>query len=275
MCRSRLWLLYWVSTAIRRIPALTRLDSAKSTSRYMPPNGTAGLARSAVSGASRLPAPPASTMPRTRLSAISHPSRAICFFQHAIQDLLRFFLDAGQLSGTGERLRVELVDVFCARGAGGEPAILGDHLDAAQRLAVARGPGQPVQHPLAREFADADLVRGELGQQGLLRPGRGRVDPGVRPVTAAISEASRARMMPSLSVVQTWPSVRRNEAPALSSPPKAMEPSSSPGTNHLNPTGTSYNVRPAVSATRSMIEELTMVLPTAASEGQSPRFRYR
>src|SRR3984957_6129510 len=182
MCRSRLWLLYWVSTAIRRIPALTRLDSAKSTSRYMPPNGTAGLARSAVSGASRLPAPPASTMPRTRLSAISHPSRAICFFQHAIQDLLRFFLDAGQLSGTGERLRVELVDVFCARGAGGEPAILGDHLDAAQRLAVARGPGQPVQHPLAREFADADLVRGELGQQGLLRPGRGRVDPGVRRV---------------------------------------------------------------------------------------------
>src|SRR5580693_3759252 len=134
MCRSRLWLLYWVSTAIRKIPALTRLDSAKSTSRYMPPNGTAGLARSAVSGASRLPAPPASTMPRTRLSAISHPSRACRFFQHAIQDLLRFVLDAGQLSGTGERLRVELVDVFRARRAGGEPAILGDHLDAAQRL---------------------------------------------------------------------------------------------------------------------------------------------
>src|SRR5215471_13328351 len=66
MCRSRLWLLYWVSTQIRRQPALTRLESAKSISRYRPPNGTAGLARSAVSGASRLPAPPASTIPRTR-----------------------------------------------------------------------------------------------------------------------------------------------------------------------------------------------------------------
>src|SRR6202035_4652083 len=65
MCRSRLWLLYWVSTQIFLILELARLDSAKSTSRYTPPNGTAGLARSAVSGASRVPAPPASTIPRT------------------------------------------------------------------------------------------------------------------------------------------------------------------------------------------------------------------
>jgi hypothetical protein len=65
MCRSRLWLLYWVSTHILRIPALARLDSAKSISRYTPPNGTAGLARSSVSGASRVPAPPASTIPST------------------------------------------------------------------------------------------------------------------------------------------------------------------------------------------------------------------
>jgi hypothetical protein len=33
MCRSRLWLLYWVSTAIWRISAFTRLESTKSTSR--------------------------------------------------------------------------------------------------------------------------------------------------------------------------------------------------------------------------------------------------
>src|SRR6476469_3305361 len=32
----------------------------------MPPNGTAGFARSAVSGDSRFPSPPASTMPSTR-----------------------------------------------------------------------------------------------------------------------------------------------------------------------------------------------------------------
>ena len=46
-------------------------------------------------------------------------------------------------------------------------------------------------------------------------------------------------MIPSLSVVHTDPSRCRNDAPALSSPPKATEPSSRPGTNHLNPTGTS------------------------------------
>src|SRR5260370_29838159 len=43
---------------------------------------------------------------------------------------------------------------------------------------------------------------------------------------------------PSLSVVHTVPSCRRNLAPALSSPPKQNEPSNSPGANHLNPTGT-------------------------------------
>src|SRR3954447_13355963 len=71
MCRSRLWLLYCVRTATCRTPALTRFDSAKSINRYSPANGTAGLARSAVSGASRLPSPPARTMPITLGSAMS------------------------------------------------------------------------------------------------------------------------------------------------------------------------------------------------------------
>ncbi len=76
--------------------------------------------------------------------------------------------------------------------------------------------------------------------------------------------------MPSLSVVHTRPSRRRKDAPALSSPPKAMPPSSRPGTNHLNPTGTSTRPRPAAAATRSMMAELTIVLPTAAAAGQLP-----
>src|SRR5215471_3211315 len=70
MCRSRLWLLYWVSTQIFLMLEFARLERAKSTSRYTPPNGTAGLARSSVSGASRVPAPPASTIPSTRGSAL-------------------------------------------------------------------------------------------------------------------------------------------------------------------------------------------------------------
>ena len=51
-------------------------------------------------------------------------------------------------------------------------------------------------------------------------------------------------MIPSLSVVQTVPSRRRNDAPALSSPPNPIEPSMSPATNHMNPTGTSTSRRP-------------------------------
>ena len=65
MWRSSECDLYCVSTQIRRYRALTRLDSTKSISRYAPPKGTAGLARSAVSGYSRLPSPPARTMPST------------------------------------------------------------------------------------------------------------------------------------------------------------------------------------------------------------------
>ena len=78
--------------------------------------------------------------------------------------------------------------------------------------------------------------------------------------------------MPSLSVVQARPSRRRNEAPALSSPPKPSEPSASPATNHLKPTGTSTTRRPSFGATRSMSAEETSVLPMAAAAGQPGRW---
>ena len=70
---------------------------------------------------------------------------------------------------------------------------------------------------------------------------------------------------PSLSVVQTLPSRRRKVAPALSSPPKQNEPSSSPGVNHLKPTGTSVSRRPRLATTRSIMLLDTSVLPTAAA----------
>jgi hypothetical protein len=71
-CRFSRGLWCGVSTKMSRQPPLTRLDSAKSISRYRPPKDTAGLDRPAVSGASRLPAPPASTTPSTCLRATSH-----------------------------------------------------------------------------------------------------------------------------------------------------------------------------------------------------------
>ena len=50
-------------------PALAKFDSAKSINRYVPANGTAGLARSFVSGCRRFPSPPARTMTSTDGSA--------------------------------------------------------------------------------------------------------------------------------------------------------------------------------------------------------------
>ena len=52
-----------------RIPELTKLERTKSTMRYRPPNGTAGFARSAVSGCKRSPLPPARTIPKTSIVA--------------------------------------------------------------------------------------------------------------------------------------------------------------------------------------------------------------
>src|SRR5581483_1167641 len=58
MCRCSELLLNWVSTKIRRRSELMQLLIGMSTSRYLPPSGTAGLARSLVRGKRRVPAPP-------------------------------------------------------------------------------------------------------------------------------------------------------------------------------------------------------------------------
>ena len=81
--------------------------------------------------------------------------------------------------------------------------------------------------------------------------------------------------MPSLSVVQTVPSFRRKLAPALSSPPKQIEPSSKPGAKYLKPTGTSVSRRPSFCTTRSIKLLLTTVLPTAAWAPQPSRWGSR
>ena len=54
-----------------------------------------------------------------------------------------------------------------------------------------------------------------------------------------------------------------------------MVPLINPSTNHLNPTGTSTSLRPSPATTRSMIDELTAVLPTAVDPGHSGRLVYR
>ena len=66
MCSSSEALLYCVSTLIRESPELTKLDRTMSMILYRPPKGTAGFARSFVSGPRRRPSPPARIMTRTR-----------------------------------------------------------------------------------------------------------------------------------------------------------------------------------------------------------------
>ena len=64
--------------------------------------------------------------------------------------------------------------------------------------------------------------------------------------------------MPSLSVVQTVPSMRRKDAPADSSPPNATEPSSRPGHEPLeSDRHLEQRAGRATSATRSMIIDET------------------
>ncbi len=50
--------LYCVSTKILRMSELMQFEIGMSTSRYLPPSGTAGFERSSVSGDRRVPAPP-------------------------------------------------------------------------------------------------------------------------------------------------------------------------------------------------------------------------
>ena len=52
---------------------LRQLDRAKSTIRYIPPNGTAGFARSRVRGSSRVPLPPANRMVSTLSIMVRFP----------------------------------------------------------------------------------------------------------------------------------------------------------------------------------------------------------
>src|SRR5215471_21540976 len=55
MCRCNEAELNWVSRYTRRRPELMQLEIGMSTIRYLPARGTAGFARSLVSGNNRVP----------------------------------------------------------------------------------------------------------------------------------------------------------------------------------------------------------------------------
>src|SRR2546429_9457961 len=76
MCRCKEAELNWVSKYTRRIPELIQLEMGMSTNRYLPARGTAGLARSLVSGNKRVPCPPPMITESTLLVLID--CRPVC-----------------------------------------------------------------------------------------------------------------------------------------------------------------------------------------------------
>ena len=63
-----------------------------------------------------------------------------------------------------ETLGVDFVNIFGARGAGGEPAIFTNHLEAAYRGTVTWRLGQPGDNRLAGQFSCGYLPRRQLLQ---------------------------------------------------------------------------------------------------------------
>ena len=68
-------------------------------------------------------------------------------------------------SSPAETFGVDLVDVLRAGRPCGKPAVFGDHLDAADRGAVAGSVGQRRAYRLAGEFCQAELIRRQRLQQ--------------------------------------------------------------------------------------------------------------
>ena len=75
-----------------------------------------------------------------------------------------------------EGFGVDLVDVFGAGGAGGEPAVFGCDFEAADGGVVAGGFGEDGGDGFAGELLCGDLLGGEFGELGFLFLGGGGVD---------------------------------------------------------------------------------------------------
>src|SRR5690625_2407950 len=99
--------------------------------------------------------------------------------QGRVDDFPGLFLHLLQVCLGNEGFGVDLVYVFRAGGAGGEPRVIARDLQTADRGAVPRGFGELRRDVIAGEGGGGDGLRGEPRERGLLIPGRGRVESGV------------------------------------------------------------------------------------------------
>ena len=83
---------------------------------------------------------------------------ASCLGEQPVDGGLRVMLDLLQMIVAEEAFRIDLVDILGPGGPRGEPSILGDHLDPADRLIVAGRAGQFCLDRLAAEVLGFEVV---------------------------------------------------------------------------------------------------------------------
>src|SRR5574340_1432615 len=94
--------------------------------------------------------------------------------QRIAHDGLSLGLDPAQMIHPLKTFSVDFIDILGAGGSRREPSALGNHLEAADRRAVARRLGQDGLDRFAGQFGGPDLLRRELRQLPfLLRRRRG------------------------------------------------------------------------------------------------------
>ena len=172
--------------------------------------------------------------------------------QRAGHHLPRFADEGLQVALTPEALGVDLVDVLGAGWPGGEPAVVGDDLQAADRCTVARRArelggdrfaGQvDALTSSARASRAVSSARAWPARRCACSSGAPNspsapdsVRQGPLPVRAVISAASRPMMRPSLSVVQTAAVMPQEARPGTLLAAEADEPSIQTGHEPLEP----------------------------------------
>src|SRR5665213_1090243 len=123
-------------------------------------------------------------MPKQPLTPTLSPRRAgrgrrssASALERTVDRGLRLALDLPEMILAAETFRVDLVDLLGARGPCGEPAVVGDHLDAAEGLPVAGRRRERGADRLAGEFLERELFAGQRLQLVLLRHCGRRIDP--------------------------------------------------------------------------------------------------
>src|SRR5260370_5263449 len=123
-----------------------------------------------------------------RVLAASRFSGAPC--ERLRNNCLGFFFDAAEIFLAKEVLGVNLVNLFRTRRARGKPAILCDHLDSANRVAVSRSCRENLLDLLTSNFGNGDVGWGQSHEGRFLFRRGGGIDPVVKSISQVPPEVT-------------------------------------------------------------------------------------